>query len=326
MARVFGASSSAAFKSGVISGASTFAFQRVGKAFDTGGGTRLMVKNGPVHVLSHGMIGGVSSVLQGGKFGHGFVSAGFTKLISPGIDGIDALSIGGVSVVQAAIAGLVGGTVSAATGGKFSNGFVTAAFGNIFNQQAGGRAPKGPTGNSSPVPGIYFDQDGNPVAVKVGPFGGTVSLDGSTAYDFDSTTGTLINPLSTGSVDSSCPSCFLIGGSAIGSVIKVGIEKFAFWGYGLFGRSGLNIGKYRFDAFYANGRSGGGTLFSVRGPYSRIRVDYGPLHGSGAMGWHSTIRFQVGVFKVGSTAQRTIYPPFSRIPKSWVIQYEYNRA
>jgi hypothetical protein len=33
-------------------------------------------------VAAQGTIGGISSVLQGGKFGHGFISAGLTKAIN----------------------------------------------------------------------------------------------------------------------------------------------------------------------------------------------------------------------------------------------------
>ncbi|WP_053981958.1 hypothetical protein [Marinagarivorans algicola] len=65
------------------------------------------------------------------------------------------------------------------------------------------------------MPGTYFDQDGNPVTVGVGPFGGTVSADGTTAYDFDSNTGTLINPLATGAAKSVCPSCYLAGAGGL---------------------------------------------------------------------------------------------------------------
>ena len=36
--------------------------------------------------LSHGIVGGVMSVLQGGKFGHGFASAGVTQAFAGKID------------------------------------------------------------------------------------------------------------------------------------------------------------------------------------------------------------------------------------------------
>jgi len=36
----------------------------------------------PFKALGHGAVGGIMSVLQGGKFGHGFASAGLTKLLN----------------------------------------------------------------------------------------------------------------------------------------------------------------------------------------------------------------------------------------------------
>jgi hypothetical protein len=75
------------------------------------------------------------SVLQGGKFGHGFVSAGLTKGLTPAISGIDAMQINDYSAAQAVMAAMIGGTISEATGGKFANGAMTAAIGNVFNAQ-----------------------------------------------------------------------------------------------------------------------------------------------------------------------------------------------
>ena len=77
--------------------------------------------------VSHGMVGGVMSDLQGGKFGHGFLSAGATQAISPQIDRIG--SVPGRVVAAAAL----GGSVSAATGGKFANGAITGVFSQAFN-------------------------------------------------------------------------------------------------------------------------------------------------------------------------------------------------
>lgn len=82
----------------------------------------------------HGIAGGVMSDLQGGKFGHGFVSAGVTQAVSPQIN---EMSGAGARIVAAAA---LGGTVSAATGGKFANGAITAAFSRAFNDGAHERA------------------------------------------------------------------------------------------------------------------------------------------------------------------------------------------
>ncbi len=82
-------------------------------------------------VAMHGMVGGASSVLQGGKFGHGFASAGATEALSPGIDNIET----GGAPMRIAVAAIVGGTISEATGGKFVNGAVTGAFSRAFNAE-----------------------------------------------------------------------------------------------------------------------------------------------------------------------------------------------
>jgi len=75
------------------------------------------------------MVGGASSVLQGGKFGHGFAAAGAKLAFAPGIDNIET----GGAPMRIAVAAIVGGTISEATGGKFVNGAVTGAFSRAFN-------------------------------------------------------------------------------------------------------------------------------------------------------------------------------------------------
>ncbi|MEO9943780.1 RHS repeat-associated core domain-containing protein [Paraglaciecola sp.] len=85
-------------------------------------------------VLAHGMTGGVMSVLQGGKFGHGFASAGMAQFAAPGIDGIDSTT-SGISAQRVIAAAVIGGTTSVITGGKFANGAVTGAFSRAFNDE-----------------------------------------------------------------------------------------------------------------------------------------------------------------------------------------------
>lgn len=79
-------------------------------------------------VLSHGMAGGVMSVLQGGKFGHGFASAGFTAATAGGIARIPG------KLAQGVVATIQGGAVSALTGGKFANGAMSSLFSYAFNE------------------------------------------------------------------------------------------------------------------------------------------------------------------------------------------------
>lgn|GEM_PF-4626708 len=79
-------------------------------------------------MLAHGAADGVISVMQGGKFGHGFVSNAVSEAFSPVISDISD------EYAQGLVASLVGGTASAASGGKFADGFVSAGVGYAFNK------------------------------------------------------------------------------------------------------------------------------------------------------------------------------------------------
>ena len=95
--------------------------------------------------FAHGIAGGISSVLNGGKFGHGFASAGFTQAFSGAIDKIGG-RIGNITkgdyfstanrTMRIMASAVVGGTASSITGGKFANGAVTGAFSRGFNDEA----------------------------------------------------------------------------------------------------------------------------------------------------------------------------------------------
>ena len=125
---------------GAVSGA---VFHGIGKAAfgklsDRAGdflGTGLTKGEFAAKVFAHGTAGGVMSVAQGGKFGHGFAAAGVTQAFSPGIDhfitGDSAASIAG----RITAAAVVGGTASELSGGKFANGAVTGAFVQAFNHE-----------------------------------------------------------------------------------------------------------------------------------------------------------------------------------------------
>ncbi len=86
--------------------------------------------------FAHGVVGGTISVIQGGKFGQGFASSFFTKIVS-GPTGIKGLT-GGNRFAGVAVAALVGGTASALGGGKFANGAATAAMQYAFNEMGEG--------------------------------------------------------------------------------------------------------------------------------------------------------------------------------------------
>ena len=101
-------------------------------------------------VLAHGLVGGAGSVLRGGKFGHGFASAGLTQSFASKIGGI--ASRARFSVGRIAAAAIVGGTASRLSGGKFANGATTGAFSRLFDDEAHYRnAQKGAAAASNAV-------------------------------------------------------------------------------------------------------------------------------------------------------------------------------
>ena len=94
--------------------------------------------NSVLNVFSHSMVGGVSSVVQGGKFGHGFLSS----MVSTSLKGFmdpSTTDLVESPYTRTLIAGLVGGTVSSLTGGKFANGALTSSIQWWMNaEKAGG--------------------------------------------------------------------------------------------------------------------------------------------------------------------------------------------
>ena len=87
--------------------------------------------------LLHGVVGGIGSVLSGGKFGHGFLSAGLTQGFSGKINGIST------KLGRIIASSVLGGTVSEITGGKFSNGAITAAFSRALNDEGTSKTEEG---------------------------------------------------------------------------------------------------------------------------------------------------------------------------------------
>lgn len=101
-----------------------------------------------------GFMGGMSSVIAGGKFGNGFVSAGISSLVQPTGD----------FAVDVASQAIVGGTVSAATGGKFANGAQSSAMSFILMSgvkrlsEGGEVETEGLSEKHSNIAGDYDDQ------------------------------------------------------------------------------------------------------------------------------------------------------------------------
>ena len=78
---------------------------------------------------AHGINNGVSRLMSGGKFHHGFLSGFVSSLGGSYIPEING-------VVNTAMAGVLGGTAEVLGGGKFANGAVTGAFVNLLNHLA----------------------------------------------------------------------------------------------------------------------------------------------------------------------------------------------
>ena len=131
-----------AIKGGLISGASAAAFHAIGTGFaDISApgrvgvlGTQFTARQLAAKAALHGLVGGVMSQLQGGKFGNGFTSAFVTQAASGAIGLIDSgnRDFSASRVIAAAV---LGGTVSEISGGKFANGAITGAFSRAFNDE-----------------------------------------------------------------------------------------------------------------------------------------------------------------------------------------------
>ena len=153
--RAMGVSSSGALKSAFIAGATTYAFMKIGSYFSNAGaanvdhvmwgggqygnyfdfgGNLLTAGQVAAQVTAHAVVGGIANSLQGGKFGHGFFSAGVTKgaggVFLPGGSDLSGGQVAYGTVVSA----IIGGTASEISGGKFANGASTAVFQYLFNQ------------------------------------------------------------------------------------------------------------------------------------------------------------------------------------------------
>ena len=115
-------------KSGFIGGVTALAFYGVGHRIDFA--SKFGKGASFAKTLAHGVVGGVSQALNGGKFAAGFLSAGFTQATS-GIKSLYAEG-NGINFRNTAIAATIGGTASVIGGGKFANGATSGAFAQLF--------------------------------------------------------------------------------------------------------------------------------------------------------------------------------------------------
>ncbi len=118
-----GVASGGDLRSAAVGGVTALGFGGIGAGLQNG------MFNTYEAIGLHGAVGGLSNLALGGKFGPGFVAAGFAKFSAP------YANLGGPSADTIAVA-VIGGTASSIGGGKFANGAATAAFGYLFNELA----------------------------------------------------------------------------------------------------------------------------------------------------------------------------------------------
>lgn len=116
----------------LLSGVSAAAFTYAGgRLFPVGGPFEKVLLYG----LQMGVIGGITTTLQGGNFGNGFIAAGTAALVGGTLarsGWYRNLSKFGRLTTSA----VAGGTVSRITGGKFANGALTSAFAYLLYSAA----------------------------------------------------------------------------------------------------------------------------------------------------------------------------------------------
>ena len=133
-------------RAGLIGAATAAAFYGVGSGVEA---MNLSRTNAAIaRTVGHGLVGGISTRVQGGKFGAGLLSA--MVPVAARETGVVGSVLGGLgmesdhylgNLVGAAV---IGGTASELGGGKFSNGAVTGAFSYAFASGLGSRS-SGPT-------------------------------------------------------------------------------------------------------------------------------------------------------------------------------------
>ncbi len=111
----------------LISTAEAAAFFGVGEAF--GHQVPFGSSDHILKIAGHGLVGGISQAVQGGKFSAGLTSAAFAQAAAPTIDDMPTVA------ARVTAAAVVGGYGSELGGGKFANGAMTGAFSRLFNDE-----------------------------------------------------------------------------------------------------------------------------------------------------------------------------------------------
>ena len=87
-------------------------------------------------IVAHGVVGGIANELRGGSFLAGFLSAGVTQALAPGINMILPNNTAELGILtRTGAAAVVGGLGSVLGGGKFRDGAITGAFSRLFNDE-----------------------------------------------------------------------------------------------------------------------------------------------------------------------------------------------
>ncbi len=163
-------------------GLQTAAFTLASEYAWMGTGTFLKGANLAESTLAHGMVGGGLNAVQGGSFKNGFLAAATSQALSGEIAEIHITGSQSASIMARGMAaGVVGGTVAAATGGNFENGMMTSAAAQIFNDDNGkGESWLGKTINNLTTSlANYWQNYGNMDTVNntlnaLGPIGGAI--------------------------------------------------------------------------------------------------------------------------------------------------------
>lgn len=115
-----------AVQTGTLRGATTGAFSAA-ISFGIGNAFHAQEITAAQRAVAHAAAGGFTEAINGGNFGHGFVSAGISVAFEPMIDT-------GSKAADATLHAMLGGTASELSGGKFANGALTALMSYAFNQ------------------------------------------------------------------------------------------------------------------------------------------------------------------------------------------------
>ena len=116
-----------AFKAAVFTIIEAKGFQLAGNIVGPGSGVAHTAET----FLAHGMVGGIVSAAEGGRFTGGFLAAGVSSLAD--VVNINAGSNDASIAANTALHSVLGGVGSELGGGKFANGAVTGAFGYMYN-------------------------------------------------------------------------------------------------------------------------------------------------------------------------------------------------